>query len=110
MRFHIADNLYTEAINEKKVRRLILRLKLKRPVKNLFVVTMPLYDAGIMEIYDYNELLQPFYRKKKQNLEVLGLSSTRDGAKCIVANILEDSYDKLGTPDIGQFFGIGGAG
>ncbi|SEQ56088.1 hypothetical protein SAMN02910369_02021 [Lachnospiraceae bacterium NE2001] len=110
MRYHIADNLYTEAIDEKKVRRLILKLRLKRPVRNLYVVTMPLFDAGIMEIYDYNELLQPFYRKRKQNLEVLGLSSTRDGAKCIVANILEDAYDKLGTPDIRRFFGIGGAG
>ena len=110
MKYHIANNLYTEAIDEKKVRKLILKLRLKRPVKNLFVVTMPLYDVGIMEIYDCNELLQPFYRKKKQKLEILGISSTREGAKAVVANILEDAYDTLGTPDIRKFFNIGGAG
>ena len=110
MKYHIANNLYTEAIDEKEVRKLILKLRLKRPVKNLFVVTMPLYDVGIMEIYDCNELLQPFYRKKKQKLEILGISSTREGAKAVVANILEDAYDTLGTPDIRKFFNIGGAG
>ena len=50
------------------------------------------------------------YRKKKQKLETLGISSTREGAKAVVANILEDAYDTLGTPDIRKFFNIGGAG
>ena len=70
-------------------------------------ITAPLYEAGIMEIYDYNELLQPFYRKQKRVISILGISKTRDEAKELVADILEDTFSQQGNADIKTYFGLG---
>ncbi len=107
MKFKLADNLYTKYSSEKKFKKFLIKIKLKRPVNNLYVVTAPLYEAGIMEIYNYNELLQPFYRKQKRVISILGVSKTRDEAKELVCDILEDTYSTQGNADIKTYFGLG---
>ena len=67
MKFKLADNLYSDQLKDKAFKKTLRKVALKRPVKSLYVVTEPLYDSGIMEIYNYNELLQPFYRKMRRS-------------------------------------------
>ena len=104
MKFKISEKLYTDSDSDKLFRKNLIKIKLKRPVTGLYVVTMPLYEAGIMEIYDYNELLQPYYRKLKKNIDILGVSNSRDGAKQLTCDILEDVYSEYGEADIKRFF------
>ena len=104
MKFKISEKLYTDSDSDKLFRRNLIKIKLKRPVCNLYVVTMPLYEAGIMEIYDYNELLQPYYRKLKRTIDILGVSKTRNGAKQITCDILEDVYSEYGEADVKSYF------
>ncbi|MCR5214214.1 MAG: hypothetical protein K6E10_07335 [Eubacterium sp.] len=108
MKMCIAPGVYSDMIEDKEFGKLLKKVARKKPVATgLFVVTKPLYEAGIMEIYDYNELLQPFYRKKKIKLNIIGISSSRQGAKEIVKNIIDDMYDSLGTIDVTGFFKLG---
>ncbi len=107
MKMSIVTGIYSDMTEDKEFAKLLKAVARKKPVATgLFVVTRPLYDAGIMEIYDYNELLQPFYRKKKQRLDIIGISKSRDGAKEIVKNIIDDMYDKLGTINVTEFFNL----
>ena len=106
MKIKVVKNVYTVDIAEKGFRKLLIKLALKRPVSGLFIVTEPLYDAGIMEIYDYNELLQPFYRKMKKEFRVYGLAGSRSSAKQIVCDILDDVYRDMGRPDVKEYFTV----
>ena len=107
LKFRIADNVYTELNNDKKFKKALRRIAKKRPVPDFFVITEPLYEAGIMEIYNYNELLQPFYRKQKRVINILGIASNRDNAKNVVRDIVEDLYNN-NSYDVNTFFGLGG--
>lgn len=104
MKIKVAKNVYTADIADKGFIKLLIKLALKRPVQGLFVITEPLYDAGIMEIYDYNELLQPFYRKMKRTFYVVGMAGSRNSAKQIVCDILDDVYREFGKPDVKKYF------
>ena len=91
MKFDVSENVYTMDTSEKSFKKTLRTIARKKPVAGLFLVTEPLFDAGIMEIYDYNELLQPYYRKKKVRLKILGIASSRDEAKQLVADIYLDN-------------------
>lgn len=106
MKFKLAKSVYTKADKEKKFRKELISIKLKRPVNNLYIVTTPLFEAGIMEIYNYNELLQPYYKKKKVTINILGISSSKEHAKELVRDIIEDTYNEYGSADILKYFGL----
>ncbi len=108
MKFRVVDNVYSEFNTEKCFKKMLRKVAARRPVPGLYVVTEPMFEAGIMEIYNYNELLQPFYRKQKRKLAVFGIAKSRDGAKRVVSDILEDVYEKYNSPDINSYFQIGG--
>ena len=107
LKFCIADNVYTELNKDKKFKKTLRQISRKKPVSGLFLITEPLFEAGIMEIYNYNELLQPYYRKQKRVINILGIASSRDNAKSIVRDIVEDLYN-CDNFDIKTFFGLGG--
>ncbi len=107
MKLCVSKNVYTQDFSEKDFKKALRRIAIKRPVKGLFVVTEPLFDAGIMEIYDYNELLQPYYRKQRRSINIYGIAKSRDKAKEVVNDIIGDAYRELGSPDIKALFGTG---
>ena len=63
----------------------------------LFVITYPLYSAGILEIYEYNELRQNFYRTLDDKIEIIGVSSSKEGARQVLCDILEDHLSEEGV-------------
>ncbi len=108
MKFRVVENVYTEFNSEKSFKKMLRSIARRRPVPGLFVITEPLFETGVMEIYNYNELLQPFYMKQKRTVHVLGIAGNRDKAKEVVCDILDDIYKEYNSPDINGFFGIGG--
>ena len=108
MKFRVVDNVYSEFNTEECFKKMLRKISARKPVPGLYVITEPLFEAGIMEIYNYNELLQPYYRKQKRTLHVLGVAKNRDSAKNVVKDILEDVYEEYNAPNIEGFFQIGG--
>ena len=93
----LADNIYTDIENKKRFnKKLNLIVKGKSSIP-FFVVTLPVSSYGILEIYEYNELRQKYYRELDREITVVGVSDSREGAKQLVADILEDHMDQEGV-------------
>jgi hypothetical protein len=89
----VIEDLYTYDIKEKKVRRILKRIERLKPVKKLYVIVFPLFNDGILEIYSYNQLLQPYYKKRTNDIEIVGISKGRAGADQIVLNLIQEMCD-----------------
>ena len=103
MRFRYIDNLYTDIDDEKKLRKKLKTLSKKKPDPAMFLVTYPLSNAGIMEIYSEAELMQPYYRKLKKYLNIIGVFSSKDKAKKMIPDILNDIIRETGKVDVYRF-------
>lgn len=89
----VLDALYTYGIPEKKQNRIVRKINKCKKMKRLFVVCLPIAQDGILEIYPYKTLLQPFYQNNNIDISIVGLSINMDGAKKIVQEIVQDLYD-----------------
>ena len=90
MKFVYAEKLYTDIESQKEFSKILRKLTWNRSVKVLFLVTESLSDAGILEIYQDAELMQPYYKKMKRNLKVWGFSKSKPGAVQLICDILND--------------------
>lgn len=89
----VLDALYTYGIPEKKQNRIISRIHRGKKNKGIFVVCLPLTEDGILEIYPYKTLLQPYYQKLDREISIVGISFNKDGAMRIVQEIVQDIYN-----------------
>lgn len=87
------EDLYTYDIEEKKVNKILNRISKGKKVKSLFVITYPLLGDGILEIYEYKQLLKPYYKKRTDDIRVVGMSHTKAGAEMIILNIVQQMCD-----------------
>ena len=92
----LADNIYTDIEKSKSFEKKLDRIARGKSAGTFFVVTLPLFSHGLLEIYEYNELLQNFYRTIDDRIVILGVSGSRAGAKQLVLDILEDHLDQEG--------------
>lgn len=102
----IIDNLYTYGISEKKLDKIIKKIKTGKKVPKLCLVTMPLFNDGIMEVYVYNQLLQPFYKTMDDKITILGMAMDRGDANNIVMDIIQGMCDAGVDFDIRGYLGI----
>ena len=103
MRFRYTDNLYTDIAEEKAFQKKLKNLARKKPDPRLFLITYPLSGNNLLEIYSELEILQPYYRKQKKYLNILGIASSRDAAKKLIPDILNDMMTECGSIDIKSF-------
>lgn len=102
IRFH--EKLYTDGLSEKKLALAKKKIKRKSPKINLFLITLPVGNQGILEIYWYPELLQSFYQKMDIKITVVGIARSRETAFELIKTVITDvGYDKGEIP-IEQFF------
>ena len=57
----LCEDYYTFGIKEKKLPSIVRSIEKGKEVKKLFAVTLPLGSSGILEIYEYNRLLEPVF-------------------------------------------------
>ena len=84
-----------------KKRKILHNLKHDRLQINVYVITLPLSEAGIMEIYPSYVFLQKIY--KKQDIYVIGLASDRWEAYELAEKIVMDCYKATGAFNIKQY-------
>lgn len=101
----IIDDLYTCGIKDKKLKKIISKLKKQNKISKLYVLTTPVMGDGILEIYIYNQLLQSFY-KDNFDVCVVGLASNKANAMELVTNIVQETYNAGYELDIKSFLGI----
>lgn len=102
----VVNTVYTYGILEEDVRHIAKKLKYNNKKLKLYVVCLPISGDGLMEIYDYKQFQQPFYKKLKNDITVLGIADDRYGAEEIVLSITQDLYDADCNFDVKKFFGI----
>ncbi|MBR6173123.1 MAG: hypothetical protein IKQ49_08165 [Eubacterium sp.] len=93
----LADHIYTDIDKKKVFEKQLSRIAKGEYSAPLFVITYPLYSAGILEIYEYNELRQNFYRTLDDKIEIIGVSRSKDGARQVLCDILEDHLSEEGV-------------
>lgn len=88
IRFH--EKLYSDDISDRKLFDIKKKVALRSPKLKLYLVTLPLGNQGILEIYWYPELLQKMYRKMTCELVVVGVAYNRDTAFQLVSQIIAE--------------------
>jgi hypothetical protein len=89
----IVEDLYTYDIKEKKVRRILKKIEKQKPVKKLYVLVLPLFNDGILEIYNYNQLLQPYYKERTDDIKIIGISKGKTGAEEMLVGLIQEMCD-----------------
>ena len=88
IRFH--SQLYRDGISDHKLKSIQKKIKKKSAKLNLFLVTLPVGNQGILEVYWYPELLQPFFKNMNKEVIVVGIADSRENAFDLVKKIIQD--------------------
>ena len=106
MKFIFHEKLYTDGMSARKIesiRNKIIKGSFKLGV---FLITLPLSDDGILEIYRYPEFLQTVYKKSADNVVIVGLANSKEDAYSIVEHIVHDVGCDNAKNAIKEFFAI----
>lgn len=102
----IRKSLYTYGYSEKKRNKILKKMQKNKKVKDLHVVVLPVFQDGLLEIYPFNQLLQPFYLKHLNDVKVIGISKGKDGAVNLVQDIITHVYEAECEFDVCKFFNM----
>jgi len=70
--------------------------------RDVYCILLPQNPTNLFEIMNANELLFPYYQKKK--IYALGLAKGRENAVKLVCRFLAEAYQREETPDIRGMF------
>lgn len=91
-----AENCYAYNITRRKQESIRKRIRRHKPIRNLYLIIMPMFSDGMFEIYAYNQLLQKFYKRLDDHIRVVGISKGREQADILITEIIQDIYDFSG--------------
>lgn len=96
------DIYVSDSVADKK-RKILNNLKKNKLQINVYVITLPIVEGGIMEIYPSFIFLQDIY--KRQDIYVIGLASSMDEAYELVDQIVMDCYNETGDFNVKKYIG-----
>ena len=103
----IDDKFYVGGARDRQIIRMVRGIRRFHRVKyipGVFVVTLPLFDDGILEIYELNEFRQKVYRDMSDSIHIVGAAPSRQQAVRLVRDIIDDISIKTGDVDGKGFF------
>jgi len=92
LKYVFSEKLHTDVADEAKFQKLLKQISRKKPGMPVYLITEPLSEAAIYEIYEMNTLLQPYYRKMKKKLSIYGISTTKKGAREVLTEVIRDRF------------------
>ncbi len=98
------DQLYVGKSLQLKKDKIIRKMKKGKVVLRLFCVTLPLGSNGILELYSYTELLQPWL--KDRNPIVVGIAGSRIEAFSLIEHLVHCMYQQTGEFSVSKYLGI----
>lgn len=90
VRFIFSEKLYSDGFSEKKLKTVRSQITYGKIKIGIYLITLPLVEDGILEIYWYPQFLQPEYRKIKQEAFVVGIAKSKEDAFSLVERIVKD--------------------
>ncbi|MBQ9199435.1 MAG: hypothetical protein IJ141_04585 [Lachnospiraceae bacterium] len=102
----VVDAPYVQGFKDKRKEKIVKKIRHKRKVDKVYVVTLPLITDGIMDIYEYKHLFSKFYKKASDEIYILGIAKSKKDANEVVRDIVQDMYDSDTDFDVKKFFGI----
>ncbi|MBQ8412688.1 MAG: hypothetical protein IJX12_03660 [Lachnospiraceae bacterium] len=102
----IIENKYTYGISPRKLDKIIKKIKHGKKISKLHLVTLPLFEDGILEIYVYNQLLQPYYKTLDEKIVVVGMTLDKGEANNIVTDIVQGMCDAGIDFNVREYLGI----
>ena len=98
--------MYVRGIPDRKIIPTMRKMKRQKSVFALYCITLPVFQDGILEIYEYEELLQPLYEELEHPVIVIGITKTYQEAEELVRLIVDEVYQNTGTFDVETYLGL----
>ena len=102
----VIDSLYVKGIKDKKINKFVSKIKNNKIVNGIYVITLPIFDDGILEIYSYLQFKQKFYSKFYDDIVVVGIAKNKEDADMLVLDIVQQLYDADCGFDIRRFLEV----
>lgn len=89
--------------------RSLKRVKNGKYMKDVFFITLPSNNKNLLDIISTNQLLWPYFRKRKVRsaIYVIGIARGRDEAYEVVRTIIDETYTNTGGFDIKGYLNFG---
>ena len=100
------NRMYVRGIPDWKVIPMMRKMKRNRSVSGLYCITLPVFQDGILEIYEYEELRQPLYEGLEHPVFVIGIAAKREEAEELVRLIVDEVYQNTGEFQVGDYLGL----
>ena len=98
--------MYVRGIPDRKVIPTMRKMNRKKKITDLYCITLPVFQDGILEIYEYEELLKPPYEALQNPAIVIGITSSYEYAEELSCLIVDEVYQNTGTFDVENYLGL----
>lgn len=102
------NRMYVRGIPDRKVIPTMNRMKRGKKVRDLYCITLPVFKDGILEIYEYSELLSDIYDSLEHPVIVIGIADSAENAAEMVRMIVDEVYQNSGAFDVEGYLGLSG--
>ncbi len=102
----IIKNVRTDIDKLSEIKKLSYKMKRARVIPMLYIITLPIMGDGVLEIYDYNTLLQPFFKKRFDTIKVVGISKSKKGIMEVLRKLYEEMSQKDENLNVRDFLGV----
>ncbi len=100
------NRMYVRGLPDKKVIPTMRKMKRKKSMSGLYCITLPVFRDGILEIYEYGELLQDVYEDLEHPVIVIGIAGSYTDAEEMVRLIVDEVYQNSGGFDVEEYLGL----
>lgn len=98
----IKKSVRTDIIEKKSLRRVVRSMKAGRRTPFTYVIAIS-EDGHSLEIYYYDLLLQPALKSLRENMKVVGIALSKQGALDIMAALYQETLDQTGGLDAAAY-------
>lgn len=97
-----AENIYISDNLKGKQKKTMARINTGKATVNVFCIAFSTNNENLFDIYDANELLFPYY--KKRHIVILGLTRGKEDAILIVKEMIDEIYRETGGFKVRDYF------